>query len=318
MKLVRQTAPALFAALLSVAAIAAPDGYSINSDSGSTVADSLFRIDLATGQETLVGKVLSLSTVRRDTEGLAFAPDGRLWGVDDDSLTLFPIDVATGVVAHTAEVALKGFPSGGGNDFGLSFTCTGDLYATSVVTRTLYRIAPDGTATPVGAEGALGAPIGSLAAYGEPPRLYGLGNGESAGSGAVRALFRIDARNGTATKVGDLGGSVGEYTESGLSFDSTGQLWAITDRRIVNGQDLGLPSEVLKIDQATGRATVVGTTKEVGFEGLAVAPPAGCSRAVKDGAEYAPIPTLGAFGGPLTALLVLAMGLAALHRRSHP
>ncbi len=311
----RQTVSALLAALLSAAAVAAPDGYSINSDSGSAAADSLFRIDLSTGKETPVGKVLSLSNIRRDTEGLAFDTEGRLWGVDDDSLTLFPIDISSGVVQHAAEVGLKGFPTGGGNDFGLTFTCSGELYATSVVTRTLYRIAPDGQATVIGGDGALGAPIGSLAAYGDPPQLYGLVNGEAAGGGTTRALFRIDGATGVAIRVGDLGGNVGDYTESGLSFDADGNLWAITDRRIINGQDVGQPSEVLRIDKQTGRATVTGTTTEVGFEGLAVAPPSGCARAIDEDVQTAPIPALGALGAPITALAMLLAGFGALRRR---
>jgi hypothetical protein len=114
---------------------AAPEGYSINSDSPSGDADSLYRLDLATGAQTKLGLVQSLGQTKIDVEGLAFAPDGTLYGVDDDSMTLFPINPDTGVVINQNNISISGIPAGGGNDFGLTFACDGNLYATSVSTK---------------------------------------------------------------------------------------------------------------------------------------------------------------------------------------
>ena len=174
-------------------------GYSINSDSGSNNADSLYRIELTDGTQTLIGRVQSQGKTKIDVEGLAFAPDGTLYGVDDDSMTLFPIDTSNGSVINQQEVSIKGLPSGGGNDFGLTFACDGSLYATSVGTGSLYRIGLDGQTTLIGSLGP-NSHISALAAYGNPVKLYGLGNGLTAG-GAVDSptLFDINPQTGAAT-----------------------------------------------------------------------------------------------------------------------
>jgi hypothetical protein len=155
------------AVAFSAAVHAAPEGYSINSDSPSGDADNLYRLDLATGAQTRLGLVQSLGTTKIDVEGLAFAPDGTLYGVDDDSMTLFPINLDTGVVINEDEVNISGMPFGGANDFGLTFACDGNLYATSVSTKSLYRISLDGTATLIGSLGP-NVNISALAAYGNP------------------------------------------------------------------------------------------------------------------------------------------------------
>ena len=267
---------------VSLSLHAAPDGYSVNSDSGSADADNLYRIDLATGAQTRLGRVQSLGQTRIDVEGLAFSPDGTLYGIDDDSMKLFPINTDNGIVLHLQEVNLSGLPSGGGNDFGLTFGCDGDLYATSVSTDSLYRINLNGTATQIGALGSLGANISALAAWGNPVQLYGLGNGLLAnGNVDSRKLYDIDPATGVATEIGDIGVAAGSYNEAGLAFDSAGQLWAITDRRAV-----GFPSQVLRIDTATGVATGSANTTEQGFESLAITVPRGCSTGSGQTAQF--------------------------------
>jgi len=262
----------------SVATQAAPTGYSINSDSASDAnSDSLYSIDLATGAHIKLGRVQSLGQTKIDVEGLAFAPDGTLYGVDDDSLTLFPIDPANGSVVSAQDVHISGMPSGGGNDFGLTFACDGNLYATSVSTKSLYRMGPDGVATRVGALGSLQANISALAAFGNPVKLYGLGNGLK-GDGTVdsRRLYEINTQTGVATaKPQELGAAVASYNQAGLAFDSSGKLWAITDRRAVPEGDF--PSQILSINTNTGVAAYSATTTETGFESLAISIPGGCS-----------------------------------------
>lgn len=261
----------------SAATLAAPDGYSINSDSVSNDEDSLYRIDLATGVHTRLGFVKSLGQTKIDVEGLAFAPDGTLYGVDDDSMTLFPINTDTGIVVNQQEVNISGMPFGGGNDFGLTFACDGNLYATSVGARSLYLLGPNGTATRIGALGSLNANISALAAFGNPVKLFGLGSGLT-GAGTVdsRTLYEIDPLTGIATaKPQQVGAAVDAYNQAGLEFDSSGTLWAITDRRAVPGGDF--PSQILRIDTTTGLATHSAYTTEIGFESLAISIPQGCS-----------------------------------------
>ncbi|MEJ2401627.1 MAG: hypothetical protein P8Y52_09565 [Xanthomonadales bacterium] len=320
MKRLLKTGLGILLATAAPFAGAAPVGYSINSDSAGGNADSLYRIDLGLGQVTLVGPVLVGTESRIDVEGLAFAPDGTLYGIDDSELTLFPINPDSGLVLAASEVRLSNLPSGGGNDFGMTFTCDGQLFVTSVARDTLYRIALDGVAEPIGAEGGLGANIGALAAWGDPAQLYGLGNGLDGNLNEdAPALFRIDPVTGVATEIGPLGDAVGDYAEGGLAFDDSGQLWAITDRRDRFGG--AAPGEVMQLDLATGAATQVRALSESGFESLAVSVPGGCT--TDDGGSDSPvdvtidhpgIPALGPGGLLALVLLMLAGGLLALRR----
>jgi hypothetical protein len=261
---------------MSAAVHAAPVGYSINSDSASGDSDSLYRIDMATGGETRLGRVMSLGQTRIDVEGLAFAPDGTLYGVDDSSMTLFPINVDNGVVNHVEEVSIKGLPIGGGNDFGLTFACDGTLYASSVGTTTLYSIElVTGVATVIGD---MGHNISALAAYGNNPvKLYGLGNGLTANHSVdSRTLYEINPQTGLASATPqELGAEALSYAEAGISFDNAGVLWVITDRRSV--PEGSFASQILTVDTATGVAKSVSTTTEQGFESLAITIPRGCS-----------------------------------------
>ncbi len=294
--------------------MAAPMGYSVNSD--EPMGDSLYRIDLATGSETKIGTtVQSAGTTRTDIEGLAFDRNNVLWGVDDESLKLFSIDTGTGLVNFQDEVTISGLGAVQGNDFGLTFTCRDELYVSTVSNQTLYRLGLDGAATAVGS---LGVNISAIAAYGNPVRLYGLGNGKlGEGNGLDnRSLYEIDTGTGAATPIGELGAAAGDYFEGGLSFDVDGTLWAITDRRTFEDE---LGSEVLTLDLETGAATLRSTTSVTGFESLAVAPPSGCDAEPPPAGEprypqFEGIPTLGDGGRLLAILLISLAAFLALRR----
>ena len=78
--------------------------------------------------------------------------------------------------------------------------------------------------------------ISAIAAYGNPTRLYGLGNGQLQDGGIdAPNLYSIDLETGAANLVGALGSQAGGYTQGGLAFDEDGGLWAVTDRSIVDG-----------------------------------------------------------------------------------
>jgi len=300
-------------ALFTVSANGAPVAFSVNSDSGNPqAADSLYLVDLATGSNQLKGKLNTGIETRLDTEGLAISPDGTLWGVDDDARTLFPITMTSGIIKYQEEIPLKSFPAGGSNDFGMTFSCNSTLYVTSVVTRTLYRLGLDGSAEIVGSEGALGQNISAIAAIGSPTRLYGLGNGQfQNGKTDSPNLYSIDVVTGVADLIGPLGPAAGAYNQGGLAFDYVGNLWAITDRRIINNSIEDLPSQILNIDVNTGTASVISTTSEVGFESLAIAPPTACSTSVD---ALPSIPTLSAVGQLLTIFVLMLAGMVVLRR----
>jgi hypothetical protein len=233
----------LFATALPASLAAAPVGYSINSDSPTDKADSLYRIDLATGQETRVGTVRALGETRIDVEGMAFAADGTLYAADDDRLTFFPLNPETALVDAIHEKTIKGLPIGGANDFGMTFACDGNLYLTSIARESLYRMDLDGNVTVIGgAEGKLNpVKINAIAAYGDPVRLYGLGSGaDEHGDTETPNLYELDLATGTAILVGPLGAAAGPYLQGGMAFDDAGQLWAITE-----GALFGWPSQIM-------------------------------------------------------------------------
>ena len=301
--------------LFAIGAKAEPMAYSVNSD--STGGDSLYLIDLATGADQLRGKLFTGIEDRTDTEGLAFSsgPNSRLWGLDDASGTLFPINTANGSVNFDEEIQLPlEFQSGGGNDFGMTFACDNSLYFTSVRSKTLYRRDQDGNFTTVGSQGSLGVNISAIAALDNPVRLYGLGNGQlENGDTDSPNLYRIDLTTGVASLVGPLS-DIGEfaYNEAGLAFDSNGGLWAITDRSQLGNQK----SQILSIDVATGAATLVATTlNEVGYESLAISPPSNCIVSIGVGDGLPKIPTLN-LAGRLSAIMFLMLaGMLILRRR---
>lgn len=286
---------ALLGTLLALAAGAAsaePFGYTVNSDGVSDAsADRLLRINLSTGTVQEIGP---LGSVFSDVEGLALDEQGNLWGVDDATKTVVRINTTSGAAtAVGGSVANTRLPTGAnqGQDPSLAFTCNGELLLVTQVARSLYRIQRDtGVAEPIGAAGALGVQITDLAVWGE--EVYGLG---------VDGLYRIDPNQGTARLIGSYGGNVHFNQGGGLAFDTTGQLWAVADRRelSVNGQ----PSEVYRIDRETGRATFVAQSV-IGLESLAIAPPQ-CRGTV----QVTAIPSLDPRG---LALLGLLVGLATL------
>jgi len=301
--------------LFAAGAKAAPLAYSVNSDGNP--GDGLYLIDLATGADQLRGKLFTGIEDRTDTEGLAFSPgpDSQLWGIDDDAGTLFPINPSNGSINWQDEIQLPlEFQTGGGNDFGMTFTCDNSLYFTSVVSQTLYRRSPQGAVAAVGAKGSMGVNISAISAIGNPTRLYGLGNGQfSDGSTDAPNLYRIDTTTGVATLIGPLG-APGEfvYTQAGMGFDSDGGLWAITDRSQINSQK----SQILRIDVSTGDATLVATTvNQIGYESLAIAPPAECGAYADPGDSLPRIPTLNLAGIISAVVILLLTGAFFLRRR---
>ena len=307
----------MLVSLFATSASGAPMAFSVNSDSGNLLTeDSLYVIDLATGSDQSRGELISGVESRFDTEGLAIAPDGQLWGIDDESLTLFPINPASGAINVQQEISLAGFPSGGGNDFGMTFSCDNTLYITSVRSQTLYILNMDGSRDIVGTDGAMGHNISAIASIGNPTRLYGIGNGQFEGGETDSPnLYSIDPQTGVATVLFPLGAAAGEYGQGGLAFDTDGTLYAITDRRIINNSIADLPSQVLRIDIDSQTVTLLSTTTEVGFESLAIAPPTNCAGGGNDEGEFPVIPTLGPVGRLLGIFVLLLSGSIVLRRR---
>ena len=236
MQKLRNTLLVFLLAALSTPLVAEPIAFSVNSDGVAPDEDILYEIDLGAGTYTPIGSIANLpwSDVDvSDVEGMALDAAGTLYAFDDISTTLFTLDKQTAIPANDQFLS-ELWISGGRNDVGMTFACDGTLYMTSVAQNKLYRISPSGDMEEVGTLGA-GINISGIAAYGNPARLYGLGNGNADSP----KLYEIHTGTGLATPVGTLGVLAEPYNEGGLDFDASGQLWAMTDRRIPDS--LGSP-----------------------------------------------------------------------------
>lgn len=308
---------ALAAVLLTVAASlwANPIGYSVNSrgvDRDDQRVNALWRVNLASGEAEYVGWTSFL-----DLEALALSPEGALYGVDDESNTLVRVSTVTGLAQPVGGAGNRFntglLPLDRKLDFGMSFTCDGDLFVVSDVEQSLFSAdLASGALSLVGSSGALGAPITDIAVRGS--EVYGIGVGLTGdGRSLAPNLYRIDLQAPAAELVGPLGAAAAPYNNAGLSFDADGVLWAVTDRRAVGGQDL--PSQVLRIDPQTGTATLVSESI-IGLESLAVAPPPACDRSGGDrGQTPEAIPLFSTLGQVLLILLLLILAAASLRRR---
>lgn len=296
---------------------AQPYGYSINSRGNftdSSLVFALWRIDLATGEETYIGWTGQGDFI--DIEGLAFNAENKLFGVDDSTHTLVRIGTETGTAVPVGGSASNmGIPLGQSMDFGLTFTCNGEMLVTSAGTHELFRGDPE--TGRLEAIGSLGLPIVDLASVGD--QVYGIGKGtDSNGQAVIPNLYRIDPENAVAELVGPLGSAASAYNQAGLSADGDGNLWAITDRNRVGDGGSVEPSEILRIDPSTGQAEKVAETI-VGIESLAIVPPGSCDGNGDGGRgeppvdeDGTPIPTLSDFGRWVLVMLMIGLALVRL------
>jgi len=293
---------------------AEPMAYSVNSrgvDRDDQRVNALWRIDLGSGAAEYVGWTSFL-----DLEALALSPEGALYGVDDESNTLVRVSTVTGLAQPVGGPGNRFntglLPLNRNLDFGMSFTCAGELFVVSDVEQSLFVADMEtGALTLVGAGGALGAPITDIAVRGS--EVFGIGVGLTAqGQTAAPHLYRIDLQAPSAELIGPLGPAAAPYNNAGLSFDADGNLWAITDRRAVGGQDL--PSQVLRIDPGSGTATLVSESI-IGLESLAIAPPPDCFPRGEPERQAHPIPIFSWPGLLLFVLVLLAVGAVSLRRR---
>ena len=290
-----------FAAVLILfagSALADPIGYA------SGFRD-LYRIDLANGQTTLVGRVGFT-----DVEGLAMSPGGNLFGAVDftmqiganSSLTtdflirISPTSGAGSLVGQFPELQNRG--PGGQLDYGLAFTCDGKLWLASETTAELWEANP--TSAALRFVGNTNANISGLAGRGN--ELYGVS------VDPTPRLYRIDTVTGSATPIGPLNVS-GSVLNAGLDFDAAGNLWATLDPNEFNGL-----SRLVKINLQTGNAVEVrNLTSEPGIpiKALAIAPPGNCPTGPAPGAVPVIVPGPSA---PLLLLLAVLAGLLGIRR----
>lgn len=269
----------------------------------------LYRIDLDAGGSNRAGAYTQAPIVLPeviDVEGLAFSPEGQLFGVADGLNALYRINTTTGRATRVGP--LSGLPTTqSGFDFGLTFTADGRLWMSSDTTKQLWEVNPSTGA--VRLVGNLGVMISGLAARGN--EVFGIGVTDTVTGPADQGLWRIDVETATATLVGRFADPF-PVVDAGLDFDAQGRLWAVLDfnpRPIKSFRT----SELVRLDPATGAILERRVLSGLGnddIEGLAITPP----NLVPTGTAPAalPVPTLGWAGLLVLGLLAgLAGGWAA-------
>lgn len=296
---------------LPAAAMAEPAGYAVG-------FDRLYRLDAGTGQASAVGPLGFI-----DVEGLAFAPDGTLYGVadagrvppgNDQTDFLLRINTQTGAATAVGQLSgLAGLGTGafGELDYGLAFTCDGRLWLSSDTTNQLWEVNPSNAVTRY--VGNTGAAISGLAARGNT--LYGVSIDGNEG------LYRIDTNTGAASLIGLLG-LPDRMFDAGLDFAANGDLWVTIDYLTPPQGIPPLRNDVARLDPMTGRILEMRTVTGAGsgidtvqMEGFALAPPGGCGGGAVDEPPPRPIPGPGPLVLGALALLMLAGSRVALQRR---
>lgn len=278
--------------------LVADDGsaYVVSSDGvDAATADRLYKINLSTGAPTMIGALGPTGGVFEDVESLAFDASGSLFGIDDDTKTLVNINLATG--RATAVAGLQGntrLAVGANNvqDPSIAFSCAGDLYGAGRNSRSFYRVNTSTGAFEVLGAATLEGGITDLA-YAKG-KMYGLGE---------TSLYSININNGQSALVGPYGTGINFSEGGGLASDSTGQLWAIAERRNAQGQLQ--PSQFYRINSDTGAATLAGSTTVLGIESLVIGTP----NCTTQGQALVSVPSLSHWGA---MLLMLSLGIFAV------
>ena len=178
-----------------------PDGTLYAGFSGDI--DELVIVDPETGDLTFVGPFGF-----PDVSGLAFAPDGRLYGLDAITLELFTVNLETGDgTAVGPTQALVGQ--------GLSFSPDGTLYAAGAncsLDAVLFTVDVEtGLATEVGPFSKGLSNTNAMAFVG--PTLFA----KATDVYGLRGLYTLDPLSGAATSVG-LFSEFGDYAMGGMAF----------------------------------------------------------------------------------------------------
>ncbi len=269
--------------------------YVVSSDATTAAtADRLYKINLRTGEPTMIGPLGPVGGVFEDVEGLAMDVAGKLYGIDDDTKSLLTISATSGLATAVNNTQGNTRLVTGSNpqDLSIAFSCSGQLYAAALNSKTLYRVnTSTGLFEAVGASGTLVGGITDLA----------VANGQMYGLGADK-LYRIDVGTGVSSIVGSFGSGINFIEGGGLASDSSGQLWASAERR--DSRLNLLPSQIYRINAATGAATLSTATPVEGIESLVIGPPHCADGPLILGS----VPSLNFFGGFILLCGVLLLG----------
>ena len=195
------------------------------------------------GESVHIGPVITSQGSIALTD-IALSPSGALWGIDDTS-AFYRIDPVSAAATYIGRV--------GTVVNGLVVGSDRTIYASGF--QSLYTINP--------ATGA-GTRVGGNTGFGSEGDLAFSSNGVLYMSATGNALVRLNTRNGVGTEIGEIGYS--NVYGLGFIFDT---LYGETSN-----------SELITIDPATGKGTLVVSNDGVASNGMAV-PTAGSTEAAR-------------------------------------
>ena len=277
-----------------------------------TAYDETYQVDLATRNAALLGKNGRYGTQPVVFKGIAFSPNGVLYGASDNTKTLFRLDAPGSSTNAVGPLGLngQGDPANfDALDLGFAVGCDGQQWLTSTYARKLWRM-PSNSSTPIFV-GNLGAKITGIATRGRD--LYGFGSLGDDG------FFRIDPATGRTTLIRAYPNLAGRASSMWPAFDSTGQLWVvITYMPPPTGGPGSKWSDLAKVDAATGEMTILGpvtgpeSLEDIGIQGFAIAAPTAC----QGGADpVTPVPAVSPLANVLLGSLLALGALFGLRRR---
>lgn len=266
--------------------------------------DAIYRVDLATRQASYLGATGYYGGIPVAVEGLAYGPDGNLYGTADNLKSLFRLATQNATSSFVGALALDGVASGTNIDPAFAITADGRGWIASWVQNKLWQVdLATGASTPVGT---LGYKITGLAARGN--ELFG------AGSRGDEGLYRVDTRDGHATLVNGFKAKIPYAATINLAFDEQNQLWAVVNYIPPQNDNDTLPvwSDVARINADSGELALQGAL--TGPRELERNPLQGFAIAVPHGGVVAatPLPATTPLG---TALLGALLACAAFFQR---
>jgi hypothetical protein len=177
----------------------------------------LYTVDVATGQTNIIGTINGLDP-RRVLTDIAFAPDGRLYGIDGNPQpsSLYLIDPVT---AQATRIGAMGAVGAAVN--ALVFSPSGTLFAAGTE---LYSIDINtGTGTVIG--NGLGLQSDGDLAFDATGTLYLTANANPSNPASPSYLARVDTMTGTAAVIGPIGFNL----VFGLAFGPDGVMYGLSN-----------------------------------------------------------------------------------------